>query len=447
VNAKHSFENLGQTLADNIENAKTVIGRRTAFMNERLQQKAEAEGEKAATEADLKADLQYKADQEGLCAAKQSAYDERQKLRGDELDAITQAVEILSSGDVSGAADKHLPAMLLQMKSAVQAKAYDPLVAAQQQVARLLSARADKYNSQLLSMLAMRVSADPFKKVKKMIREMISKLMQEATAETEHHGWCQAELGENKITRDTKSAAIDDLSATLEQLNAEIAKLTEEVADLSADVAELSKDRAEATDVREAEHAKNTATVADSKAAQDAVTNALAILSDFYAKAGQATALVQGVDNNLPSEDAPETFDEKYTGMQGESGGVLGMLEVIQSDFARLESETSAAEAQAVAEYKKFMNDSEVDKAVKETDIAHKQGLIAKKGSEAQETKKELKTTQEELDAAEAYYKKLTPSCVDTGMTYAERVAKREEEMQSLKEAMEILKGVETTTI
>jgi chromosome segregation ATPase len=133
-----------------------------------------------------------------------------------------------------------------------------------------------------------------------MIREMISKLMQEATAETEHHGWCQAELGENKITRDTKSAAIDDLSATLEQLNAEIAKLTEEVADLSADVAELSKDRAEATDVREAEHAKNTATVADSMAAQDAVTNALAILSDFYAKAGQATAMVQGVDNNLP---------------------------------------------------------------------------------------------------------------------------------------------------
>merc|ERR1719502_4310 len=427
VNAKHSFETLGQTLADNIENAKTVIGRRTAFMNERLQ---------------LKADEQYKADQEALCAAKQAAYDERQKLRGEELDAITQAIEILSSGDVSGAADKHLPTMLLQMQSRVQAKAYDPFVAAQQQVARLLSARADKYNSNLLSMLATRVSADPFKKVKKMIREMISKLMQEATAETEHHGWCQAELGENKITRDTKTAAVEDLTATLEQLNAEIAKLTEEVADLSADVAELSKDRAEATKVREAEHAKNTATVADAKAAQEAVTNALAILSDFYAKAGQATALVQA-----PEDDAPETFNEKYTGMQGESGGVLGMLEVIQSDFARLESETSASEAQAAEEYKKFMNDSEVDKAVKETDIKHKQGLIAKKTSESQETKKELKVTNEELDAANAYYEKLTPSCVDTGMTYAERVAKREEEMQSLKEAMEILKGVETTTI
>lgn len=88
-----------------------------------------------------------------------------------------------------------------------------------------------------------------------------------------------------------------------------------------------------------------------------------------------------------------------------------------------------------------------MDKAVKETDIAHKQGLIAKKGAASAETKKELKTTQEELDAADAYYQKLTPSCVDTGMTYAERVAKREEEMQSMKEALDILKGVETTTV
>ena len=35
--------------------------------------------------------------------------------------------------------------------------------------------------------------------------------------------------------------------------------------------------------------------------------------------------------------DAPETFDKAYKGMGGESGGVLGMLEVIQSDFSRLE--------------------------------------------------------------------------------------------------------------
>jgi hypothetical protein len=136
------------------------------------------------------------------------------------------------------------------------------------------------------------------------------------------------------------------------------------------------------------------------------------------------------------------TFDEPYQGQQGEAGGVVGMLEVIQSDFARLESETSASEVQDADEYKTFMNDSEVDKAVKETDIEHKNGLIAKKNDANAEAKKELKVTQEELDAAEAYYEKLKPSCVDSGITYEERVKRREEEIQSLTEALNMLEGV-----
>ena len=43
----------------------------------------------------------------------------------------------------------------------------------------------------------------------------------------------------------------------------------------------------------------------------------------------EATALIQS------NKQKPEIFDEPYTGMQSESGGVLGMLEVIASDFAR----------------------------------------------------------------------------------------------------------------
>jgi len=287
----------------------------------------------------------------------------------------------------------------------------------------------------------------PFDKVIGLIEDMLTRLQEEAAGEAEHKKFCDEELKGNKLNREKLTSSVDSYTAKKNQLAATVAQLATEIANLEAAEAALNKAMGEATEQRNKEHAKNTATVADSKAAQDAVTNALAILSDFYAKAGQATALVQGVDNNLPSEDAPETFDEKYTGMQGESGGVLGMLEVIQSDFARLESETTANEEQASEEYTKFMNDSEVDKAVKNADKEHKEGLIAKKNSASQETKTELKTTQEELDAATKYYEKLKPSCVDTGMTYEERVARREEEMQSLKEAMEILKGVETTTI
>ena len=117
------------------------------------------------------------------------------------------------------------------------------------------------------------------------------------------------------------------------------------------------------------------------------------------------------------------------------------MLEVIESDFARLEADTKAAEASAQKEYDEFMTDSEVDKTKKSTDIEHK---TAKKQDEEQAltTKKsDLEGTQKELDAALAYFDKLKPSCVDSGVSYEDRVARRKEEIESLQEALKILNG------
>merc|ERR1712051_1117453 len=124
-------------------------------------------------------------------------------------------------------------------------------------------------------------------------------------------------------------------------------------------------------------------------------------------------------------------------------GGVIGMLEVIESDFARLESDTKAAEATAQKEYDTFMTESKVDKSAKTKDIEHK---TAKSQDEQQAltTKKEdLEGTQKELDAALAYFGKLKPSCVDAGVSYDDRVSRRKEEIESLQEALRILNGEE----
>merc|ERR1719298_312318 len=97
---------------------------------------------------------------------------------------------------------------------------------------------------------------------------------------------------------------------------------------------------AKASTIREEEKVKNAATVKDAQGAQTAVAQALAVLKDFYDKAATATSFVQ------QKQKQPEIFDdEPYKGMGAENGGVVGMIEVIQSDFARLEAETSTAEA------------------------------------------------------------------------------------------------------
>merc|ERR1719409_974322 len=114
--------------------------------------------------------------------------------------------------------------------------------------------------------------------------------------------------------------------------------------------------------------------------------------------------------------------------MGGSAGGVVGMLEVIQSDFARLEAETKAAEAEAATEYTTFMRDSEVDRTQKSKDIEHKTKTKQDQAQALEETKTDLEGTQKELDAALRYYDKLKPSCVDSGVSYEDRVARRKQE-------------------
>merc|ERR1719487_1546889 len=268
-----------------------------------------------------------------------------------------------------------------------------------------------------------------------MIKDLIVRLMEEATEEAQHKGWCDTELATNEQTRNEKAAAVETLNAEIDALGASIATLTEEIAALIKAVAELEAAMAKATEMRNAEKAKNDETIKDAQEAQTAVAQALTVLNDFYAKAAEATALLQ----QQPTP--PPIFDSPYTGMQGMKGGVVGMLEVIESDFARLESETAAAEATAQKEYEVFMSDSEIDKSAKTTDIANK---TTKKQDDEQalESKKvDLEGTQKELDAALAYFDKLKPSCVDAAISYEDRVAQRKEEIASLQEALKILSG------
>ena len=159
-------------------------------------------------------------------------------------------------------------------------------------------------------------------------QDLIVRLMEEANEEAEHKGWCDTELSTNEQTRKEKTAAVETLHAEIDELSASIAKLTQEITDLTAEIAAIDKAVAEATEIREAEKAENTQTIKDAQEAQTAVSQAVTVLKEFYEKAGEATALIQ-------SKQKPEIFDEPYTGMQSESGGVLGMLEVIASDFAR----------------------------------------------------------------------------------------------------------------
>jgi len=429
MNSKHAFDMLMQDLNAQITQGTSDRGQKAENKAKKLQAKADATGDLSDTTATKNEDSKYLGDLSATCSQKASDFESRQQLRADEIVAVEKAIEIISSGSVSGNANKHLPSLVQKASSFSQLRSSSTT---QNKVASYLSAQATKLNSRVLAAVAQHAQDDPFQKVKKMIKDLIVRLMEEANEEAEHKGWCDTELSTNEQTRKEKTEAVETLHAEIDQLKASIAKLTEDIGDLSKGVAELDAAMAKATKLRTEEKATNTETIGDSQEAQTAVAQALTVLKEFYAKAAEATAFVQA---------EPEIFDSAYKGMGAEGGGVVGMLEVIESDFARLESDTKASEATAQKEYDEFMTDSKVDKSQKSTDVEHK---TAKKQDEEQaltSKNNDLEGTQKELDAALAYFDKLKPSCVDSGVSFEDRVGRRKEEIESLQEALKILNG------
>jgi len=435
-NSRHAYDMLKQDLEAQIVNAKAALDEKTETKAKKLQAKAEAEGSLEDTTATRDDDAKYLEDLTATCAQKTSDFESRQQLRAEEIAAIEKAIEIISSAAVQGNAEKHLPTMLQRKSGGLMQLRHDGRSPTQERVAAYLKLQAKHLNSRVLSALAVKVGEDPFRKVKKLIKDLITRLLEEANEEAEHKAWCDAELATNEVTRKEKTEAVELLHSEIDQLQASIAQLTEQITELTEAVAAIDAAVAKATKIREEEKAKNTETIADAQEAQTAVQQALSVLKDFYEKAGEATALLE------QQPEAPAVFDKPYKGMQGASGGVVGMLEVIESDFARLEAETKAAEEQAQKEYDQFMTDSTVDKAAKTQDIEHKTKKKQDQSQSLEKKQEDLQDTQEELDAALAYYEKLKPSCIGSKFQgYEERVERRKEEIQSLQEALKILNG------
>merc|ERR1719502_646144 len=127
--------------------------------------------------------------------------------------------------------------------------------------------------------------------------------------------------------------------------------------------------------------------------------------------------------------------------MQSESTGVLGMMEVFESDFARLEADTTAEESASQKEYEDTMAKNTQSKAIKSATIGHKEQDKQDATQELSSHKSDLEGAHKELDAALAYFEKLKPSCIDSGESFEDRVQRRKEEVESLQEALKILNG------
>lgn len=138
-------------------------------------------------------------------------------------------------------------------------------------------------------------------------------------------------------------------------------------------------------------------------------------------------------------EDDPGAASGAYKGSQQKANAVLGLLEVIVSDFERTIKNTSAEEAKEAAEFVEFDRTSKADIGGKETKTELDEQDLETTKTTIKEKMKDMQTNMDLVDAALKELEELKPVCIDTGMSYEERVEKREEEIAALQKALCIL--------
>merc|ERR1719230_775676 len=461
-NTKHAFNMAQQARANQVKAFETTIDKNEQIQADKEQEKSAKEADKTQTQADVDADQTFLDELTKECEDKAKAWDERSRIRSNELTAVAEALGLLKEG-VQGnyAANKKL-VLTTQKVTASKVEEQDDdeddedvsflqrrdsRAAVRRQAVKFLSEKAKAINSPALSALVMKMKEDHFKKVRDMIKDMVARLEDEAEAEASQKAWCDENMSNAVSQRDSEQARIESEAARILQDEAMIAKLTEEIADLGSNIADLYKALNEQTQLREEDHADNVKTLADAQAGLEALNGALSVLEKFY---NDPSGFVQthyepfkaagsGSDGKTVSDLAPGTFEGAYEGKQQQSKGVLGMLNVIKSDFERTISTTEEAESDAETEFQDFKTATETDIDEKKSDKSSKEGEKADTNADLVEANDEKADAVGLKGEANEELEKLKPSCVSTGSSYDEKVARRKQEIEALKEATKIL--------
>merc|ERR1712151_968196 len=142
-----------------------------------------------------------------------------------------------------------------------------------------------------------------------------------------HKAYCDKELGETNVKHADKTAEIEKLTTSIDQMSARSAQLKEEVARLQKELADLASAQAEMDKLRSQENSDYTKNKADMEQGIEGVKIALKVLREYYAS------------------------EKAHAAAEGEATGIVGLLEVVESDFSKSLAEMIAVEESAAAEY------------------------------------------------------------------------------------------------
>jgi len=387
-----------------------------------------AQGDLAVATKTKEADTEYSASLNSECDMTAREWAARQKSAMEETAAIDKASEILSTGVVV-----FVQAGVKTKRRSLDDDDTDDSSSVRSRLTSKLQTLGKKYHSFALMQLTGSARSDPFVKVRGLLESMIAKLLKEAAEEANQKAFCDEEMSSSTKSQEIKTAKIAKLQSRMDGAATTIATLEGEVSALQAEVAEIDSAQASATEIRTKENTENTAAMSDFQDSAAAVMQAMVVLKSFYGSLLQVQAKTV-----LKSASKQPSFGSAKSDT---GSSIISVLEVAESDFTRLYAETSTEEEMAATAFKKLSEENTLAKTTKLTAIKGKESEVKSLKVQLSQHSEDHDSVSEELDAVNAYLDKLKPQCESKVMSYAEKKAAREAEIEGLKEALSILEG------
>jgi len=280
---------------------------------------------------------------------------------------------------------------------------------------------------------------DAFTKVKKSISDMIDTLVKEKEDEIEHKDFCVEEINANEKETQAKDQVRNTLEEKINDLAETIEKLIKLQAALKAGVGELQVELKRAGEDREKANSEFQTTVADQRATQKLLAGALNILKSFYEK-GALIQQMSSVESQEPAGPPPPPGFKKAA-PNAQSGGVMGMIQMIIDDAKAMEKDALKAEEDAQIAFETFVTDTN-----NSIETKTKEGITAAENqgkAESEKVEKEMERdgVVEELSDLAGENTDLHKSCDFTLKNFDVRQGARDSEIEALKQALAMLSG------
>jgi len=431
----------------------------------------------------LAADKKFLAELEKGCATKTKEWEERSKIRAEELVALADTIKVLNDDDALDLFKKTLPsasASLMQTAVTLESERMQAL-----QEIRKAKKAARVHTRPGLDFLVLALSGKKaltqgnFDKVIGMIDTMVAELKAEQQDDTDKLEYCKTELDLADDKKKSLERAVSVLEKDIAKAKELIATLADEIAALTAGIVALDKSVAEATENRKAENEEFKALMAADTAAKEVLAFAKNRLNKFYnpdlyvappkrelsagdriyenfggelttaapggiANTGIAVlAQVEGHDQGSVAPPPPPATWGAYSKKSEESAGVIGMIDLLIKDLDKEMTEAKTEETDAQADYETMMTESAEKRVADSKSLADKQAAKADTEKALADLGTEKKDTTGELFATLKYIQSLHTEC-DWLMTYFEmRKTARTGEVDSLVKAKAVLSGAD----